>query len=83
MKVKIKKWTGVGTWSYKVDYDNCGICRQPFHGCCPYCKWPGETCPVVWGQCTHCFHIHCMAKWLKAQEPREQCPLCRQKWRYA
>ena len=44
--------------------DTCGICRVAFDGCCPDCKIPGDDCPVVWGACTHCFHIHCIMKWI-------------------
>jgi hypothetical protein len=44
--------------------DTCGICRVAFDGCCPDCKLPGDDCPVVWGSCTHCFHIHCIMKWI-------------------
>nr|CAD7203523.1 unnamed protein product [Timema douglasi] len=67
MKVTIKEWTGVATWRWVANDDNCGICRMPFDGCCPDCKVPGDDCPLVWSQCSHCFHIHCIMKWLTSQ----------------
>uniref|UniRef100_T1G9Y0 Anaphase-promoting complex subunit 11 RING-H2 finger domain-containing protein n=1 Tax=Megaselia scalaris TaxID=36166 RepID=T1G9Y0_MEGSC len=60
MKVKIKSWTGVSTWRWNTNDDNCGICRSSFESTCPKCYFPGETCPIVWGFCKHCFHMHCI-----------------------
>ncbi|KPI96825.1 Anaphase-promoting complex subunit 11 [Papilio xuthus] len=74
-------WTGVATWRWIANDDNCGICRMPFDSCCPDCKLPGDDCPLVWGACSHCFHIHCIVKWLHSQ-PQQQCPMCRQDWKF-
>ncbi|KAI8422503.1 hypothetical protein MSG28_006319 [Choristoneura fumiferana] len=74
MKVTVKSWTGVATWRWIANDDNCGICRMPFDSCCPDCKLPGDDCPLVWGACSHCFHIHCIVKWLQSQ-PQQQCPM--------
>jgi anaphase-promoting complex subunit 11 len=41
MKVKIKRWHGVGIWKWDVDEEVCGICRMPFEACCPGVKYPG------------------------------------------
>jgi anaphase-promoting complex subunit 11 len=41
MKVKIKRWHGVGVWRWDVDEEVCGICRMPFEACCPGVKYPG------------------------------------------
>ncbi|XP_018565218.1 anaphase-promoting complex subunit 11 [Leptinotarsa decemlineata] len=82
MKVRIKNWTGVATWRWVANDDNCGICRMPFDGCCPDCKLPGDDCPLVWGQCSHCFHMHCIVKWLQSQPVNQQCPMCRQEWKF-
>lgn len=38
----------------------CGICRMPFDGCHPEGKFPGDDSPVVWGVCTHAFHLQCI-----------------------
>jgi hypothetical protein len=35
----------------------CGICRNPFDGCPPESKFPGDDSPVVWGTCGHAFHL--------------------------
>ena len=34
---------------------------------------------AVWGVCSHCFHMHCIMKWLAAQQ-NQICPMCRQDW---
>ncbi|KAG1925731.1 anaphase-promoting complex subunit [Pimephales promelas] len=82
MKVKIKQWNGVASWLWVANDENCGICRAPFNGCCPDCKVPGDDCPLVWGQCSHCFHMHCILKWLNSQQVQQQCPMCRQEWKF-
>lgn len=45
-------------------------------------KVPGDDCPLVWGQCSHCFHMHCILKWLNSQQVQQQCPMCRQEWKF-
>lgn len=82
MKVKVKSWTAVGTWQWVSNDDTCGICRMSFEACCPECLIPGDDCPLVWGECTHCFHIHCIVKWLGSQQQQQQCPMCRQDWKF-
>ncbi|TMS23506.1 Anaphase-promoting complex subunit 11 [Larimichthys crocea] len=82
MKVKIRQWSGVASWLWVANDENCGICRMPFNGCCPDCKVPGDDCPLVWGQCSHCFHMHCILKWLNSQQVQQQCPMCRQEWKF-
>eukprot|EP00095_Tigriopus_kingsejongensis_P005194 snap_masked-scaffold321_size207582-processed-gene-1.4 protein:Tk05194 transcript:snap_masked-scaffold321_size207582-processed-gene-1.4-mRNA-1 annotation:"anaphase-promoting complex subunit 11" len=82
LKVRIRGWNGVATWKWVANDDTCGICRVAFEGCCPDCKIPGDDCPLVWGQCTHCFHIHCIMKWLQSQQAQQLCPMCRQDWKF-
>ncbi|XP_044275840.1 anaphase-promoting complex subunit 11 isoform X1 [Varanus komodoensis] len=82
MKVKIKSWHGVASWLWVANDENCGICRMAFNGCCPDCKVPGDDCPLVWGQCSHCFHMHCILKWLNSQQVQQHCPMCRQEWKF-
>lgn len=36
----------------------------------------------VWGACSHCFHMHCIVKWLNSQPVGQQCPMCRQQWKF-
>lgn len=40
------------------------------------------TCLSVWGECSHCFHIHCIVKWLNSQQVNQLCPMCRQDWKF-
>ena len=48
------------------------------HSCCLLQKHTSQ----VWGQCSHCFHIHCIMKWLGTQQTQHQCPMCRQEWKF-
>jgi anaphase-promoting complex subunit 11 len=58
------------------------IFRMPFDSCCTDCKYPGDDCPLVWGQCSHCFHMHCIMKWINGnQKSSQSCPMCRQPWK--
>lgn len=43
---------------------------------------PGDDCPLVWGNCKHVFHIHCIVKWLNSQMNQQLCPMCRQPWKF-
>ena len=71
MKMTIKKWVATATWSWDIgegkdgegDHD-CGICQLPFEKCCPQCTRPGDDCGLLWGDCQHVFHLHCMMNWL-------------------
>ncbi|ORY76445.1 RING/U-box, partial [Neocallimastix californiae] len=80
----IKSWSSVALWKWAVtdEDDVCGICRNQFDRCCPSCKIPGDDCPLVWGQCRHCFHLHCMIKWLQTESSNQACPMDRRPWVY-
>eukprot|EP00116_Pleurobrachia_bachei_P015612 sb/3475874/ len=80
MKVKIKQWTTVAAWHWVANDDSCGICRNLFDGCCTECTLPGDNCPIVWGECSHCFHMHCIIKWISSTSNKQQCPMCRGDW---
>ncbi|PAA60152.1 hypothetical protein BOX15_Mlig024862g1, partial [Macrostomum lignano] len=82
LKLTVLQWTGVATWQWLANDDTCGICRNAFDGVCSECKFPGDDCPLVWGRCSHCFHIHCIMKWLNSQPSKQQCPMCRQDWKF-
>ncbi|ODN89664.1 anaphase-promoting complex subunit 11 [Cryptococcus wingfieldii CBS 7118] len=64
------------------DEEVCGICQAPFESTCPDCKVPGDDCPLIWGECTHVFHMHCLLKWIgqKEDESQQQCPMDRRPW---
>ncbi|KAG2492827.1 hypothetical protein HYH03_008983 [Edaphochlamys debaryana] len=83
-EIKVKKWHAVAAWTWEAD-DVCGICRAPFDGCPPDCKYPGDDSPVVWGACQHAYHLQCIQKWLSSSDrsgTEQKCPLCRQPWEY-
>lgn len=75
-------WMAVATWRWVANDENCGICRMPFENCCTECTLPGDDCPLVWGACSHCFHMHCIVKWLNSQQLNQHCPMCRQNWKF-
>lgn len=33
---------------------------------------------TVIGQCTHCFHMHCISDWIQSEASQGKCPMCRQ-----
>ncbi|CAI5971445.1 unnamed protein product [Closterium sp. NIES-64] len=76
------RWHAVASWTWGAQDDSCGICRMAFDGCCPDCKMPGDDCPLIWGMCSHAFHLHCILKWVNSQSPRPLCPMCRREWRF-
>ncbi|GIZ39382.1 hypothetical protein CBER1_02114 [Cercospora berteroae] len=84
MKVNIKSYTAVASWKWDLppgsDKD-CGICRVDFEGTCSKCKYPGDECPIMIGECKHCFHMHCIAVWLQSESSQGRCPMCRQPFR--
>lgn len=84
MKAEVSKIRVVAAWTWNAADEQCGICYNPFDGCCPQCTVPGTACPTVWGGvCKHPFHLHCIAKWVGAQQPDAQkCPMCRQDWTF-
>jgi len=82
-EVRVKQWHAVSVWTWDAGDDVCGICRNPFDGCPPEAKHPGDDSPVVWGTCGHAFHLQCVTKWLSSQAQTEQrCPICRRNWEF-
>jgi anaphase-promoting complex subunit 11 len=62
MKVTINSFRAVATWKWDLPEesdDTCGICRVNFEGTCSKCKFPGDDCPIIVGECRHCFHMVC------------------------
>ena len=79
----------VASWRWTVAEPDevCGICRLAFESPCPTCRFAGDDCPPLVGQCTHAFHLHCIHSWLGAAAgkagaaaPEQVCPLCRRPW---
>ncbi|CEH16870.1 anaphase-promoting complex subunit 11 [Ceraceosorus bombacis] len=86
MRVTIRNYQPVGYWVWDVkDPDDvCGICQNAFDGVCGgSCKEPGDACPLLFGTCTHVFHMHCILKWLEPMRERGEegaCPMCKRPW---
>ncbi|GAB2293289.1 ubiquitin-protein ligase Anaphase Promoting Complex [Dionaea muscipula] len=79
---KLEIWHAVASWTWDAQDETCGICRMAFDGCCPDCKLPGDDCPLIWGQCNHAFHLHCILKWVNSKGPEAHCPICRREWQF-
>ncbi|KAF8998069.1 anaphase-promoting complex subunit Apc11 [Hymenopellis radicata] len=88
MRVTVKNYHAVAQWQWDLgagdrteeEEDVCGICRVSYEGCCPACKVPGDDCPLIWGECSHVFHMHCLLKWISTVSSRQQCPMDRRPW---
>ena len=35
---------------------------------------------LVWGECSHVFHMHCLLKWIGTVASKQQCPMDRRAW---
>ena len=81
LTIKIHNWKQGMSWKWDVpENEVCGICRNAFEGVCPTCKIPGDDCPLIWGECSHVFHLHCLLKWLETDSSKQQCPMDRLPW---
>merc|ERR1711934_1156412 len=80
--VELKKVQMVSLWSWEVDVENCGICKESNHEVCINCLADGltEGCDIAIGECNHAFHWHCIESWLKR---RTTCPLDHTEWMLA
>ncbi|KAI6103348.1 RING/U-box, partial [Pisolithus croceorrhizus] len=72
--------TGYSNDNTVAEGDVCRICRVPYGGCWLACEMPGENCPLIWGQCSHVSHMHCLLKWLGTPTSKPQCPTDRRPW---
>lgn len=81
MRIRLKEFNGVAIWKWVTNDDSCGICRMPFDASCSECRYPGDQCPVLHGECRHCFHEHCIMKWINSQQTNKLCPMCRGEWK--
>mmetsp|Transcript_1381 Transcript_1381/g.2242 ORF Transcript_1381/g.2242 Transcript_1381/m.2242 type:complete len:121 (-) Transcript_1381:120-482(-) len=84
LKVRIKRYHGVCKWTWNVnggeEDEVCGICQSAFEGTAPGVAYPGDECPVVFGKCSHAFHLICLQKWISGS--RNNCPICRREWEF-
>ncbi|WVR03184.1 hypothetical protein IAU60_000175 [Kwoniella sp. DSM 27419] len=80
---KVHHYTSADPTGYDDDDDEddvCGICQAAYEATCPECKVPGDDCPLIWGECTHIFHMHCLLKWIDTESSKQQCPMDRRPW---
>lgn len=80
LRVRLKRFHAVAKWTWNANDDVCGICQSAFEGVAPGVKYPGDECPVCWGQCGHAFHLQCVSTWLNSN--RNTCPICRSEWEF-
>lgn len=80
LRVRLKRFHAVASWTWNANDDVCGICQSAFEGTAPNVKYPGDECPVVWGKCGHAFHLQCVSTWLNSN--RNTCPICRSEWEF-
>jgi anaphase-promoting complex subunit 11 len=73
LKIRIQRYHGVAQWVWGNHDPNevCGICQSAYEGVAPGGRWPGEDCPVVWGKCSHSFHLQCVVTWLNGPTARK------------
>ena len=64
----------------------CPSCKMPGDDC-PLSNsfavsgtWYADPMILVWGECTHVFHLHCLLKWLSTAASKQQCPMDRRTW---
>jgi anaphase-promoting complex subunit 11 len=73
----------VACWTWKGIDEMCGICHTELDGCAPEALYPGDDSPVVWGTCSHAFHLSCIDQWCRNQPDAPTCPMCRRPWEIA
>ena len=82
-RIKIKQVHMVASWTWNGPDELCGICHTELDGCAPEAQFPGDDSPVVWGQCSHAFHLSCIDEWCQKQNDAPTCPMCRRSWEIA
>jgi RING-box protein 1 len=75
--MEVVNWSPVGKWSFKTSGNECNICKQHYEEPCLDCTTThvgGELiCDITRGKCGHCYHKHCINKWLTNSNI---CPIC-------
>ena len=69
----------------KMPGDDCPLSESPIlHASSlslsfPY-RFTEQPLELVWGECTHVFHMHCLLQWIGTSSSKQQCPMDRRPW---
>ena len=79
--MEIEKCYLIGNWSWDIKNDICAICKNDIIQPCTDCVDNNKTnCCSIKGKCLHCFHRHCILKWVESSIYNTKCPLCKMDW---
>lgn len=65
MKIAVKKWHAVASWTWTTEDDVCGICHMALDGCAPGASGPGDDSAVVWGRVCDRAHMSTLSDFLR------------------
>jgi RING-box protein 1 len=75
--IKLVSWTLYGSWEFKSTDPDCPICKTKLVELCTECLNDTKNktnCTACRGKCGHCFHYHCITKWISNSSV---CPVCK------
>lgn len=76
--IQVIDWKPFAYWRFQSNEDMCSICQSHFETLCLECSvnnTKSETsCHISRGKCGHCFHKHCIDRWLNKNNI---CPTCK------
>lgn len=76
--IEVVDWKPFAYWRFKSADTDCQICKTHYEEPCLECTTghsKGDlTCAVSRGKCGHCFHKHCIDKWM---QKNTICPVCK------
>jgi RING-box protein 1 len=80
-KPVLKYWTPISEYTLDIREHECNICKFHVSDPCPQCIGTHNLkCHVSEGKCGHCFHYHCIVKWLTKEDVF--CPVDRAPFEY-
>jgi len=79
VKIDVVSWQPIAFWKFKTTNPECQICKEHYETPCTTCLYENTTkgqieCNPSKGKCGHCFHKHCIDKWLSNK--KLSCPIC-------